>query len=106
MPRQRAHELTLRQRTGGGEVHRPGEVVPVDQELDRADEIVVVDPGHVLRAARDGSAEPEPRQPQQDVEDAAAIGTHHHGRAQGDLAGVRGVGSSCARSQALAISTL
>jgi hypothetical protein len=89
---QRAHEQALRHRGGRGEIHRSGDVVPVDQELHRADEVTVVDPRHVLCAARDRPAETEPGQPQQDVEDAPSIGAHHHGGAQRGLAGARGVG--------------
>lgn len=49
---QRAHERALRHRSGSGDVHRPGEVVPVDQKPDSADEVAILNPGHVLCAGR------------------------------------------------------
>lgn len=89
---QRAHEVPMGQRTGRGEIHRTGQIAPVDQELDRADEVAVMDPGHILRAARDRPAQPQPHQPQQHIEDPAAVRAHHHGGPQRDLTGIRGGG--------------
>lgn len=83
------HECPLGEGSGRREIDRSGDVVPIDEERRRADEVMVVDPGQVLVAARDRPAEAEPRQPQQVVEYATAVGAHHHRRAQGHLAGAR-----------------
>ena len=57
------------------------------RKIDGGDEVGVVDPGDVLPTAGDRTAEPEPGQPEQDVEDATAVRAHHHRRAQRDPSG-------------------
>ena len=79
--------------SGAARLTGPDELVALEEEQHGPHEVVAVDPGDVLvdrprRARRDraGRARAGSRRP------TAAVGAHHHRRAQRDLAGPRDVG--------------
>ncbi len=75
-----------RDRPGRGDVERAVEVVTLQEEAHRTDEVVPVYPRDVLPASVHRTAEPETRHPGHVVEDAAAVRRHDHRGAQGRAA--------------------
>jgi hypothetical protein len=71
------HELALWQRLWRREIHRTVQVLTFEQECDGPKEIQRVDPRDILATARQWTAESQPRDAQQHVEDAAGANTHH-----------------------------
>src|SRR5579875_3837098 len=84
-----AHEAPIGEGAGRGYIHRTGEFFVLDQELDGAREVDVVDPGDVLPAGSHPAAETPADQTQKGIEGSAGIGTHDHASAHGDAAGLR-----------------
>jgi len=85
------HELTVWHGFGGGHVDDAvgfvGDLGLGEQEVGGAAVVEVVHPGDELFAGALGAAEAEAGE---FGEDAACVGTHDHGGAETDLAGVRG----------------
>src|SRR5437667_10298815 len=76
---QRAHEVGVGQRRGRSEVDGAVDLVVLDQPIDGAHEVPVMDPRDVLPAVAGLPAEAEAHEAQQQVEHAAAVGAHHDG---------------------------
>jgi hypothetical protein len=74
------HELAIRQRVRRGDVHGSFDAVVLDDPLDGANEVVFVNPRHVLQSVAE-AAEAEADLAKECVERAAALGAHHHRRA-------------------------
>src|SRR5262245_7401603 len=72
-PPQRGHEVAVRKGVGRRQVHRAGHLAPVQEPVDRANEVLVVDPGDVLLAVAGRASEAPAHQPENRVEDAASI---------------------------------
>src|SRR2546426_5140298 len=83
---QRAHEVGAGQGMGRAEVDGAVDLVVLDQPIDGAHEVPVMDPRHVLPAVAGLAPEAEAHEAQQQVEHAAPVGAHHDGRAQRHLA--------------------
>src|SRR5262245_9083894 len=70
---QRGHALAVRKRIRRGEVHGSTCLAPLKKPVDCANEVRVVDPGDVLLPVAGRAAEPLAHEPQDRVEDAAAV---------------------------------
>src|SRR4029077_15924225 len=93
-PRVAGHtpEFRVRERMGRGNVDDTLDVIAVDQPLNGADEVLVVDPRHELAAVTGPAAKAMARQREERVEYAARIRTQRHGRSKGNLPGSIGRG--------------
>src|SRR5688572_23509835 len=67
-------------------------VVPCHQEFNCAYKVSFMDPGNELTAACDRAAQTAASEPEKNREDASRVGSHHHGRTEGHLAGTWRVG--------------
>src|SRR5262249_51769897 len=82
---QRGHEITVRKRIGPSESHGSGHLARAQQPVAGATEVLVGDPGDVLLAVARRAAETRSHEPQDRVEDAAAVRAQDDRRPQLDL---------------------
>ena len=80
------HELSIGQRVGSSEVDWAGDVFMLDEEVDGAGKVSLVNPGDELAAIALGSTEANADEVEQDGEGASGNRAEDNGAAQSDFA--------------------